>query len=573
MAMVNRSEASSHPFVTVVIPCRNETLHLRPLLDSILSSTYPRERLEFIFVDGMSVDGTRKALEQASGDHPFIRVLDNPRIITPAALNLGIKAARGDIIVRMDAHAEFPRDYISRCVQLLQSHPRIGSAGGRSVHLPNGGGPWARAVAFATAHRFGVGNVAYLTSLRPGLVDTVAYGTFRRAVLEEVGLFDERLTRNQDNELHARLQQADYGIAFDPDIVSYYRNQPSLTGLVRQGFFTGMWNVYTLYLHPYTWKLRRFIPMAFIAYLAFLAAAAFVGGRWAAAAAVPLGLYAALVAGFSLTSGGTPAGRLRVAATFVCYHLSYGVGPFVGLFNVATGRWHSHLGRPLGARAAGAGEAPQAESSSPQGAVPGSTMQIEPATPEDLDGVVELLNARPPAFWMRNVSDADLRTFLRYAVASDRAVLLLARTADSGSAGYVFAVLDPRRFWLGFALRNQGLARKIMFYRLRRILERRRDLTRREHEDAGGLPLFSWAPSRPDNARIIGLYVRKEQRRKGIAMELYLKLFAALKEKGGRRVEEYMGADYPQFAGKFPEVCGWLLQKCRCGGYKLSKTL
>ncbi|MFI5349532.1 MAG: glycosyltransferase, partial [Elusimicrobiota bacterium] len=108
--MVIDNDASVPPFVTVVVPCRNETPHIRPMLESILSSSYPRGRLEFIFVDGMSVDGTRGALAKAAGDHSFIKVIDNPRVITPAAMNLGIKAARGEIIVRMDVRAEYPRD-------------------------------------------------------------------------------------------------------------------------------------------------------------------------------------------------------------------------------------------------------------------------------------------------------------------------------------------------------------------------------------------------------------------------------------------------------------------------------
>ncbi len=338
---------TTDPFVAVVIPCRNEAPFIRPVIESLLSSSYPRGRFEVVFVDGMSTDGTREILDGAAREHAFIRVLDNPLFTTPVAMNLGIRAARGEIIVRMDAHAEYPRDYIPNCVRLLQSGPKVGNAGGRTVAVPNGENPWARAVAFVTGHRFGVGNAAFRTGSRPGLVDTVPYGTFSRAVLDEVGLYDVRLTRNQDNELNARLQKAGYAIAFDPSIRMYYRNQASLKGLVRQAFFTGMWNVYTLSLHPYTWKWRRFVPMGFVAYLAVLAAAASLSARGTEAAALPLGLYAVLVAVFSLGSGKAAGGRLPIAATFVSYHLSYGVGSFFGIANVLTGRWRDDLGRPL----------------------------------------------------------------------------------------------------------------------------------------------------------------------------------------------------------------------------------
>ena len=341
--------ATRDPFVAVVIPCRNEAPYIRPVIDALLSSLHPRDRLEVIIVDGMSTDGTRAILADAAREHPFIRVLDNPQFTTPVAMNLGIKAARGEIIVRMDAHAEYPRDYIPSCVRLLRSGSKVGNAGGRIVPLPNGGGAWARAVAFVTAHRFGVGGAAFRTGTHPGPVDTVPYGTFSRAALDEVGLYDERLTRNQDNELNARLRKAGYTIAFDPSIHIHYRNQATLKGLVRQAFFTGMWNVYTLSLHPYTWKWRRFVPACFVAYLTVLAAVASASGRadGTAAAALPLGVYGVLVAVFSIASGGTSGGRYRVAATFVSYHLSYGVGTCFGIGNLLTGRWRGYLGRPL----------------------------------------------------------------------------------------------------------------------------------------------------------------------------------------------------------------------------------
>lgn len=334
-------------FVAVVIPCRNEAPHIRRVIDSLLASAHPRDRLEVVFVDGMSTDGTKAILEDAVREHPFIRVLDNPMLITPVAMNLGIKSARGEIIVRLDAHAEYPRDYIPRCVRLLRSGSRVGSAGGRIVPLPNGASSWARSVAYVTGHRFGVGGAAFRTGARPGLVDTVPFGTFWRTVLDEVGMYDERLTRNQDNELNARLIRAGYTIVFDPGIRIGYRNQANLKGLVRQAFLTSMWNVYTLRLHPYTWKWRRFVPMAFVAYLAVLAAAASANMRGTACLALPLGLYAVLVAACSLGGGEAAAGRLRIAATFVSYHLSYGAGSIIGVVNVLTGRWRDDLGRPL----------------------------------------------------------------------------------------------------------------------------------------------------------------------------------------------------------------------------------
>lgn len=341
-------KAQRIPFVAAVVPCRNEAAFIRPLLESLLSNSHPRERFEIIFVDGMSTDGTRPILEEAAREHAFIRILDNPRLITPVALNLGIKASKADIIIRIDAHAEYPPDYIARCVRLMvASGPKVGNVGGRSVAVPNGDGPWARAVAFVTVHRFGVGNARYKISSSPAFVDTVALGTFPRKVLDEVGLFDERLTRNQDHELNARIRKAGYAIAYDPQIRMLYRNKATLKGIVRHGFISSTWNVYTLFLHPYTWKLRRFVPAFFVTYLVALVALAAARSPWTAAASLPLGLYAVLVAVCSYRSGREGGGRGRVAATFVAYHLAFGAGSLFGLANLLTGRWRGYLGRPL----------------------------------------------------------------------------------------------------------------------------------------------------------------------------------------------------------------------------------
>lgn len=328
------------PFVSVIVPCRNERPHIRLFLEALLDCDYPRERLEVKFVDGLSSDGTKEIILEAQRRYEFIRVLDNPRMIVPVAMNMGIRETKGEIIIRMDAHSQFPSDYIHRCIKLLRDNPEAGNAGGRVVNVPNGNGPWARAVAFITSHPFGVGNSAWRTGLGRAFVDTVPCGTFSRSVLDEVGLFDERLTRGQDHELNARIRRSGYKVAFDPTIQVKYWNQGTLPGLIRQGFYTSMWNLYNLYLHSYTFKWRRFVPAAFVLYLALLAAYPSIP------AAAPLALYALLVASVSWkgrSAGGAPC----VAATLVAYHLTYGAGTYFGLANLLTGRWRRYLGRPL----------------------------------------------------------------------------------------------------------------------------------------------------------------------------------------------------------------------------------
>jgi succinoglycan biosynthesis protein ExoA len=337
---------AERPFVSIVIPCRNEAPFVRGLVASLLAQDHPCERLEVLFVDGRSTDGTRAALEEAARAHPFMRVLDNPGRIVPTAMNIGIKAARGTVIVRLDAHSEYPADYVSRCVALLLA-TGAGNVGGRFANVPNGDGAWAKAVCYVTGHRFGVGGGAFRTGTAAGFVDTVPFGTFPRKVFDEVGFYDERLTRNQDNELNARLIKRGYKIAFDPAIAIRYRNQATLGGLLHQAYYTGMWNVYTLALHPHSLQWRRFAPAAFSGYLAALAGVAAARPALVPLACVPLALYLLLAAGSALGAGEPGGGFARAAATFVSYHLFYGGGTWAGVFNLATGRWRRYIGRPL----------------------------------------------------------------------------------------------------------------------------------------------------------------------------------------------------------------------------------
>jgi glycosyltransferase involved in cell wall biosynthesis len=335
----------STDFISILIPCRNEEEHIAACLDAVLAFDLPEGSWEVLVIDGMSSDSTRQIVERRMSGCSAIKLLDNPGMIAPTAMNIGIKAAKGGVIVRLDAHSEYPRGYIRACIALLEK-TGAANAGGRFVTVPNGGGPWAVPVAEVTKHRFGVGTGAFRVGTKPGFVDTVPYGTFRREVFGKVGFYDERLTRNQDNEFNDRLRKAGYKIAFDPAIEIFYKNQATLKGLVGQGFYTGMWNIYTLKLFPYTFKWRRFIPVAFVLYLlsipfACLAAPFFKFYIFPAAAYV----FVNLAVSFTRPHG--LAVKVRTAVTFLSYHLAYGTGTLSGAVNLVTGKWLNHLGKPL----------------------------------------------------------------------------------------------------------------------------------------------------------------------------------------------------------------------------------
>lgn len=327
--------------VSIIIPCRNEAEHIAACIESALAFDWPQDKLEMLFVDGMSTDKTAGIIAAYAGKYPFIKLLTNPAKTVPPAMNIGIKAAKGEIIVRLDAHSSYPPDYLSRCVTLLLANDNTANAGGRFINVTNGNGPWAEPVRYVTGHSFGVGNGAFRTGTKTAFVDTVPFGTFRREIFDKVGYYDERLTRNQDNELNERIIRAGYKIAFDPEIKIFYKNQATLSGLLKQAYSTAAWNVYTLKLFPYTFRWRRFIPAAFVGYLLCLTILRGPLFR------IPLLLYLLLAVYASASAPGSPAAKIRVLITFITYHVAYGAGTFRGLFNLLTGRWKNLLGKPL----------------------------------------------------------------------------------------------------------------------------------------------------------------------------------------------------------------------------------
>lgn len=258
---VQKGEHPVLPFVTVIVPMRNEERYIAMCLDSIIANDYPTDRLEVLVIDGMSTDRSRLIVEAYTQRYPFIRLLNNPRQIVSAALNIGIREARGEIIIRMDAHTVYATDYIRRCVELLTTTDAL-----------NVGGPMrkvgttyiSQAIAIATSVPFGVGDSYFHYSNSERFVDTVYLGAWFKTTLELVGMFDETFVVNQDYELNQRLRKRGGRILLSPKIRCWYYVRPSLPALARQYFRYGFWKVKTLVKHPDSPRWRQLVPPAFV---------------------------------------------------------------------------------------------------------------------------------------------------------------------------------------------------------------------------------------------------------------------------------------------------------------------
>lgn len=337
------------PFVSVVVPCRNEVAHIRCMLDSVLANEYPRDRLEILIVDGMSDDGTRAVLAEYAARHPLIRLIDNPQRTTPHALNLGIARARGTIIMRMDAHAHFPPNYIPDLVAWLEQSG-ADNVGGACVTLPARATATARAIAAALAHPFGVGNARFrLGTTKPREVDTVPFGCFRRDVFERVGLFDESLVRNQDDEFNFRLLRAGGRVVLVPGVISTYYARASLGKLWRMFFQYGYFKPLVARKVGAVMTVRQLVPPLFVSTL--LLAALFA--PWVGAArlilALELGAYVAAVLVGTAIVGGREGVAVALAscAVFPVLHVAYGVGYLFGTFDFLLRRMHGARQVPL----------------------------------------------------------------------------------------------------------------------------------------------------------------------------------------------------------------------------------
>ncbi|MFN6945109.1 MAG: glycosyltransferase family 2 protein [Cytophagaceae bacterium] len=252
------------PRVSVIIPCRNEESFIGQCLDSIIANDYPKDKLEIIAVDGLSEDGTKEIIKKYTKIFPNIKLFDNPQRTVPFALNIGIINARGDIIVRMDAHNTYEKDYISKCVKYLKEYD-ADNVGGISRTLPGDTTQIAQSIAIALSNPFGVGNAYFrIGSREPKYVDTVPFGCYKKSVFEKIGLFNENLVRNQDIEFNIRLKNAGGKILLVPDIISYYHARPTLKVFAKNNFWNGFWVLYSLRFAKLPFSVRHLIPFLFV---------------------------------------------------------------------------------------------------------------------------------------------------------------------------------------------------------------------------------------------------------------------------------------------------------------------
>jgi cellulose synthase/poly-beta-1,6-N-acetylglucosamine synthase-like glycosyltransferase len=327
------SHSGELPLVSVVIPCRNEERTIRDCVLSLCTQQYPLEQLEILVADGRSTDRTREILHDLMKEIPQLRLVDNPQIISPAAMNRAIRASHGSVIVLLGAHATLSVDYIMTAVQLLDS-TAVDCVGGRLETVTTT--PSAQAIALAMSSPFGVGDAKFRYSDQEEFVDTVAFGVYRRIVFDQVGYFDEQLPRNEDDEFNYRLRKAGGKILLSPRITAKYYARSSLRALWRQYFGYGRGKVKVAQKHATMMRLRHLIPALFVTALVLLPILSLFQPLALILFAFVLGAYSIATSYFSLAAGRRYGWRHihRLPVAFFILHLSYGCGTIIGAFSL-----------------------------------------------------------------------------------------------------------------------------------------------------------------------------------------------------------------------------------------------
>jgi succinoglycan biosynthesis protein ExoA len=253
------------PVVSIIVPCYNEEKTIRHLLEAVIAQTYPRAQMELIISDGKSSDDTRHVIERFRVEHAdlALRVVENAMRTIPSGLNQAIREARGEFIIRLDAHSMPIPEYVERCV-----------AAHRSGRGDNIGGVWdiragedtwvARSISHAAAHPLGVGDAMYRLNAREGAVDTVPFGSFRRDLIDRIGPFDETLLANEDYEFNTRVRQSGGVVWLDPSIRSVYFARSTFIKLAAQYWRYGFWKWRMLQRYPHTLRWRQALPPLFV---------------------------------------------------------------------------------------------------------------------------------------------------------------------------------------------------------------------------------------------------------------------------------------------------------------------
>lgn len=322
--------------VSFCVVAYNEQEYLPGLFNDICSQTYPHSLIEVVLVNSMSTDDTRRLMENFKKDNKDfndILVIDNPKRKQAPGWNIAIASSKGDLIIRIDAHASVPSDFVQKNVDCIKSGEDI--SGGRRPNIVDDDTPWKKTLLMAENSMFGSSIAPYRRNTGKTYVNSMFHAAYKREVFNKVGGFNENLGRTEDNEIHYRMRKAGYKLCFNSEVVSFQHTRNSLKMMLRQKYLNGYWIGLTTGVCPGCLSLYHFIPFAFVigiiatSILVFLGLPHFAillwGGYWASA--IVMSLLSIYNIKFNMT-------LLALPFLFFLLHLCYGIGTAVGLIKM-----------------------------------------------------------------------------------------------------------------------------------------------------------------------------------------------------------------------------------------------
>ncbi|MGB0424234.1 MAG: glycosyltransferase family 2 protein [Flavobacteriales bacterium] len=317
--------------VDIVVPCLNEEQYIEKCILSVLNQEAPGIAISLFVVDGMSTDRTRSIVKRYENEFPQkVTLVDNLDRVTPVALNKGILSGKAEVVTILGAHAEIYPNFVRENMKLLEDHPDCACVGGVLHHIDENAE--SGMISKAMSSKFGVGNVIFRTGGTEGYADTVAFGAYRRSVLDEIGLFDTDLVRNQDDEMNFRITNSGYKIWFSPKVESKYYVRASVSKLKKQYQQYGYWKVYVNQKHKAITTIRQLIPLLFVLFLLSSILGLF-STSFACLWLIGFLIYMLVGFAFAMKAAQGISEAMKIMKVFFILHVSYGWGYLEGIWH------------------------------------------------------------------------------------------------------------------------------------------------------------------------------------------------------------------------------------------------
>ncbi|MEZ7737044.1 glycosyltransferase family 2 protein [Gemella sanguinis] len=318
--------------VSVVVGLLNEEKFLPRLIEDFKKQTYNHNEIELIFIDGMSKDNSWKILEDfKNSNHDFYDVvlLKNPKVILSAGMNVGIKAARGECILKVDCHSHITDNFIENNVKIIEEGEDV--CGGPRPNIIENADNFSKTLLLVEENMFGSGIADYRKKTTKKYVSSVFQGMYKKSIFDKIGLLDEKVGRVEDNELHYRIRKNGYKIRYSNDILSYQYTRPTLKRMLKQKYSNGYWIGKVSHVYPKAFSIFHFVPLAFVLAIIFSLCMIPITSIFIILLSSIYFLFTILITIMTIINNKFNVTILLMPIILFLIHVYYGVGTLVGL--------------------------------------------------------------------------------------------------------------------------------------------------------------------------------------------------------------------------------------------------